>query len=141
MDFSHGRRRRGTTEVNLTPLLDIVFNLLIFFLITTTFVQNPGIEVELPKVSNAPEAGPSDPIIVAITAEGQYIHEGRVVTAAELSEQLASHWQKRQQQHTETAVIIQADAATPHGKVVEVMDLARKVGFEKLAIATEEAPR
>ena len=133
MDFSHKHRRRGLTEVNVTPLIDVVFNLLIFFVITTTFVQNPGIEVELPKASTAPGSQASDSVIIAITQQGQMIYEGRALSSEELRQTLNNHYAARKT----ATVIIQADEMTAHGKVVEVMDLARQGGFQSLAIATE----
>jgi len=118
--------------VNLTPLIDIVFQLLIFFLITTTFVQNPGIEVELPRANPDATMGKDSTVIVAVTKEGRVIHEGRAVSGEDLMERLTHHHKQR----PSAVVIIQADTATPHGKVVEVMDIARQAGFRQLAIAT-----
>jgi biopolymer transport protein ExbD len=136
VDFAGHRRRARMAEVILTPLIDVVFNLLIFFLITTTFVQNPGIDVDLPKATDAPIQPNADSVIIAITADGRVIHEGRVVSTDELREQLVRHHEQR----ADAMVIIQGDAKTDHGKVVEVMDIARQVGFRQLAIATEAEP-
>ncbi|OGQ78928.1 MAG: hypothetical protein A2289_04065 [Deltaproteobacteria bacterium RIFOXYA12_FULL_58_15] len=133
MEFASRRRRTRITEINLTPLLDIVFNLLIFFLITTTFVQNPGIEVNLPKATDAPVQPQADSVIIAVTSDGSLIYEGRRVSVGELEERLTEQHKRRKG----GTVIIQADSATSHGKVVEVMDLARRIGFADLAIATE----
>lgn len=129
---SDRRRRRGATEVNLTPLIDIVFQLLIFFLITTTFVQNPGIDVELPKASAEPSRNEQESVIIAVTAEGRIVHQGQAVSPEELTERLTEQHTQRQN----ATIIVQADTHTPHGKVVEVMDLARRIGFRQLAIAT-----
>lgn len=117
----------------MTPLIDIVFLLLIFFLITTTFVQNPGIEVDLPKASDAPITPNADSVIIAITENGRFIYEGRAVAPEELREKL----ERRYKQRKNAMVIVQADTETAHGKVVQVMDIARRVGFRQLAIATE----
>ncbi|MFC1611465.1 ExbD/TolR family protein [Myxococcota bacterium] len=133
MNFASRRRRSRITEVNITPLIDVVFNLLIFFLITTTFVQNPGIDVDLPRATDAPVQPQADSVIIAVTANGRLIHEGRAISDDELEHRLREHHKVRQN----AIVIIQADKATSHGKVVEVMDLARRVGFHDLAIATE----
>jgi biopolymer transport protein ExbD len=136
VDFASRRRRSRIAEVNLTPLIDVVFNLLIFFLITTTFVQNPGIEVDLPKATDAPVQPQADSVIIAVTDAGRLIHEGRAVSLEELEQRLSQHHEQREN----AMIIIQADARTPHGSVVEVMDLARRVGFADLAIATEAEP-
>ena len=132
MDFGSRKKRRGAAEMNITPLIDIVFQLLIFFLITTTFVQNPGIDVELPKAHTQPGKEQTENVIVAITEDGMIIHEGRSVSMEELGGRLADHFQQR----PTAVVIVQADTDTSHGQVVEVMDLAREVGFAQLAIAT-----
>lgn len=134
MNFSNpARKRRQPAEVNITPLVDIVFNLLIFFLITSTFVQNPGIEVDLPKASASPLTAESDNVILAVTSDGRLIFEGELVSDDELQGLLT----ERHAAEPTATVIIQADNTTDHGKVVRVMDLARKAGFAKLAIATE----
>ncbi|MCK5690544.1 biopolymer transporter ExbD, partial [Myxococcota bacterium] len=121
MNFRNKSKRERQSEINLTPLIDIVFNLLIFFLITSTSVQNPGIEVELPKSSDAPTQAQADNIILAITADGRIVQDGVAVSPEELVQKLTERHKKGQNQ----TVIIQADTTTAHGKVVEVMDIAR----------------
>ncbi|MEZ4271994.1 MAG: biopolymer transporter ExbD [Myxococcota bacterium] len=133
MQFRNRRKRRGVTEVNLTPLIDIVFQLLIFFLITTTFVQNPGIEVQLPKASSKPVVTEAENVIIGVTKEGLFVQDGKALAIDELRERLVSHLKQR----PNAMLVVQADTNTPHGKVVEVMDVARDVGFKQLAIATE----
>ena len=135
MNFSARDKKRGLTEINLTPLIDVVFILLIFFLITSTFVQNPGIEVQLPKASSAPPTSEQSSLVITVTEQGRIIHHGEAVALDELEVRLKSLHAKSPEQ----LVIVQADQATEHGQVVEVMDLARKVGFNMLAIATEGA--
>jgi biopolymer transport protein ExbD/biopolymer transport protein TolR len=132
VDFGTHHRRRTLSDINLTPLIDIVFNLLIFFLITTTFVQNPGIEVDLPKATSSPTTQQSDNVVIAITSDGRIIHEGKAVSVDELGERLREHHKQRPQ----ALVIVEADTATSHGKVVAAMDAARQAGFSQLAIAT-----
>ncbi|MEM6533577.1 MAG: biopolymer transporter ExbD [Myxococcota bacterium] len=133
MDFSNPRARRSPVEVNLTPLIDIVFILLIFFLITSTFVTNEGIEVDKPSAGSAEELSPSDSIAIALTKEGQYIHERSIFSKDELIERLAQYKEER----SGATIIIQGDTEANLGKVVELMDLARKAGFGNVAIATE----
>jgi len=135
MNFSSRDNKRGLTEINLTPLIDVVFILLIFFLITSTFVQNPGIEVQLPKASSAPPTTEQASVVITVTDQGRIIHHGEAVGIDELEIRLRGLHAKSPEQ----LVVVQADEATQHGKVVEVMDLARKVGFNMLAIATEGA--
>ncbi len=132
MDF-RTRNRRVISEINLTPLIDIVFNLLIFFVITSSFSQNAGIDVSLPKASATPTIQDEDNVHIAITPEGQVMYGGRAVSDDELRSSLTDH----HKQHPNVTVIIQADEKTGHGLVVKIMDIARTVGFEHLAIATQ----
>jgi biopolymer transport protein ExbD len=135
MNFRSNKSRRTPTEVNLTPLIDIVFQLLIFFVITTTFAENPGIEVDLPKASTDKRQNKDELIIITVTPEGRIIYKGNATGEAELKENLTIEKEERK----EAVVLIQADVGTPHGKVVGVMDIIREIGFSKLAIATSEA--
>ncbi len=133
MDFSSGRARRGAIEINLTPLIDVVFILLIFFLITSTFVTNEGIEVEKPSAGTADVLEPADNIAIGITKEGQFIHERSLFSTGDLRERLEQYKKDR----PEAAIIIQGDTAAQLGKVVELMDIARQVGYRDIAIATD----
>ena len=82
MEFRRRRGRRGASEINLTPLIDIVFQLLIFFLITTTFVQNPGIEVDLPnKVCGEISGGKSRGGVSLKLAPGKHTLESQKALA------------------------------------------------------------
>ena len=133
MNFSSKRNRRVPVEVNITPLIDIVFILLVFFLITATFVQNPGIEVDLPKASSSANKEQDDVLIVSLTKDANIILNGQILSADSLETKLEEIFKTR----SKATIIIQADAKTNHGNVVKVMDISRKIGFTKLAIATE----
>ncbi len=123
-------------NLDLAPMIDMVFQLLIFFMVTTTFTQaagNPGgIEVDLPK-SSAQEVTPQDDdVTVVITNTGELLVKGETVTVAQLKEQLIDAAKRNKN----TSVIIQADQEVHHGLVVEVMDLAKAAGLSRLGIAT-----
>jgi len=125
-------RRREDLRVEITPLIDVVFLLLIFFTITTTFVTTPGIRVRLPKASAA-ETQPDDhDATVVLTTEGEIIFAHRKVDIAELEQGLA----ELAASNADTMLIVQADEKVPHGRVVQVMDLAKGKGLQRLAIAT-----
>ena len=125
-----GRRK---PDVQMSPLIDVVFLLLIFFLITTTFVTNPGISVDLPKASTQEVPSESNSIIVALTVEGMLVHEGHALSRAELK----TVFERALAERPTATVIIQADEEVTHGRVVDIMDLAKTSGFDDLAIATE----
>lgn len=135
MNFRPARNRRAVDViVDVTPLIDVVFLLLIFFMITSTFVNSPGIEVELPKASNSDNSLQPQDIVIAISSEGDIIYEHKQVSLDELSARLESTIQEK----PDATVIVQADSEVFHGLVVRVMDIAKATGFSKLAIATRQ---
>ena len=136
MNFSTRTKNRGLTDINLTPLVDIVFILLIFFLITSTFVQSPGIDVNLPKANSSAETSQSQSIVITVDENGQLIYGGEVTDIGGLTDTLSKLF-KESPGHQ---IVIQADETTNHGAVVEAMDAAREAGFRKLGIATQAGP-
>jgi len=131
MQFSHRRRVRPTLDV--TPLIDVVLQLVIFFMLTTTFSLYQGINVNLPKVVKAEEHQEKD-LVVTITKENRVYLNDREVTVEELAETVKPLFVASQPR----VVVIRADQEVKHGKVVEVMDIVKGAGAEKLAIATEQ---
>ena len=128
------RKRRQDPHVELTPMVDVVFLLLIFFMISTTFVQTPGIAVKLPESSaKAMEREPKE-VKVYLSAKGE-IFLGEDQLSLEQARQRLGAYGKRAQEMT---FLLLANRDTRHGRVVQLMDLARESGFGKLAIATEE---
>ena len=127
-------------DINITPLTDIFLVLLIIFMVTTTAAveagqggAGAGVRVDLPKGSakelkQAPRDFP-----VAILADGRTVVEGKVVDGGALK----LRFQKLLKDAPEAQVIINADTGVAHGHVVEVMELAKQAGIERLAIATE----
>ena len=133
MDFSP-RRRRLPLILDLTPLIDVVFLLLIFFMVTTTFVPDAtGLQVDLPRSDSQQVVGESDDLTLAVGADGTIAIDGRALTL----EQVSAELRKAANNNPNTLIILEADTATAHGRVVEVMDLARGIGLTSFAIATE----
>ncbi|WP_245803884.1 ExbD/TolR family protein [Geothermobacter hydrogeniphilus] len=131
--------RRGSEEpkVDMTPMVDVVFLLLIFFMISTTFVETPGIDVNLPKSSlEVTEKKPQE-IKVFIDARGKIVIDEKQVSLKGLKERLKAMGAKT----AETTFVLMADRDVRHGRVVEVMDAAKEAGFVQLAIATEKTSR
>lgn len=123
------------SEINITPLTDIFLVLLIIFMVTTTAIHEAdrsGFEVSLPRAGKGAEPAPVRDLTVAILADGRTVLGGRVVGAAELAEAFDA----ARARSAATVVLIQADEGVPHGRVVAVMDLARRHGLARLAIAT-----
>jgi len=134
MNFA--RRPQEELTLDLTSLIDVVFLLLIFFMVTTTFSAQSGIGVNLPEAA-ARERPSTEAVSISIKATGTLFLDEHPVTHDELREQLKA---LEKQRGAETVVVIRADESVTHGRVVEAMDAARTAGFRKLAIATH-APR
>ena len=133
MNFSP-TRRRPPTVMELTPLIDVVFLLLIFFMVSTTFVsENSGLQVELPRSENRDLIPEGSDVALAIGADGSMEIDGRPVDLGELKQVLRASAEK----DPSTMVVVRADRTLAYGKVVEVMDLVRELGLTHFAIATE----
>lgn len=115
--------------MDTTPLIDIVFQLLIFFMLTSAFVYQPGIKVHLPKAVTS-ELASRETIVVTISGNSSLFLGSRAVTLKELE----SHLQKSAQSNP--SILIRADHQTALGRVVEVWDLCRAVGLRQVNIAT-----
>jgi len=124
------RRGRGQANIDLTPLIDVVFQLLIFFLLTATFQNNPSFKVKLPKAKNQDVTREPKAVVVNIGSSGEIEIEGKRVDDRELELRLCA----AAQEDTSTGVNIRADESTPHQFVVKVMDVAKVCGLEKLGI-------
>lgn len=134
MRFSDRRpSRREGGEINVTSLVDIIFNLLLFFMLTTSFSESAGLEIELPDAAAADVKVEANDLVVAITKEGTVLLRGVAVSVEELEEALRKH----KKEEPKGSLIVQADKEVPHGRVVEVIDAAKRVGVPRLGIATE----
>jgi biopolymer transport protein ExbD len=132
--MAFARRKREEPRVDLTPMVDVVFLLLIFFMISTTFVETPGISVQLPESSSQREIQVPEELKVHLSLAGEiYIGEEQL-SLDELRLLLAGYGS----QAREMNFALYADREARHGRVVQIMDLAREAGFGKLAIATEQ---
>ena len=131
MNFA--RSRRADVVVDVTPLIDIIFQLVLFFMVSTTFVTSPGIEVDLPRSSSDTILRDKDDINLWVTSDGAVYLDDAPVDWSTLQGALGS----AAQANPATLIIIKADRDVDHGRVVAVMDLARGLGLNRLAIATE----
>jgi biopolymer transport protein ExbD len=131
MRFSTTQRRQPA-EINVTSLVDIIFNLLLFFMLTTSFSQSAGLEVRLPSASTTDAEVRQRDLVVALTRDGHTVVEGKSLTA----EQLAARIAELQKGDAGATVIVQADKDVAHGRVVEVLDAAKAAGLKSVAIAT-----
>jgi biopolymer transport protein ExbD len=130
--FRKPRRKRGAIGLDMTPIIDCVFNLLIFFALSFNFGVTPGIKVKLPEAAAEAMKKERKEMTVSITKEGKVSLEGRAVTIEDLSREFRALYSI----NPEAMVIVQGDEEALHGKVVQVMDAAKAAGLSKLAIAT-----
>ncbi len=130
------RRRRArktdTSEVNLTPMLDVVFIMLIFFIVTASFVKEAGIEITRPPAATA-ERQERGNIMVAITANDQIWIDRRPVDPRFIRANI----ERLHAENPQGAVVIQADKDSKNGLLVQVMDAARLAGVKSVSLAAE----
>lgn len=126
------RPARRESELDSTPLVDVMFNLIIFFLLSSSFIMQPGIQIKLPQARTS-EVQPSRDIFILIDSRERVFLNDRGVKMAELAERLRGLIKEGRSK----TVIIKADEVVRHGRVVEAMDIAKQVGVERLIIATQ----
>lgn len=129
-----GRRSpyQDEAQVDLTSMLDIVFIMLIFFIVTSSFTKESGIEVNRPKASNAVSKKEAS-VFVAVTADNTIFIDKRQVDV----ERIQSTLQGLDIDLKSASLVIQADNLAYNGSVVRVMDAAKGAGITKIALATE----
>ena len=117
-------------SVDISPLIDCVFILLIFFIVTTTFVEETGVEVDKPQAASSVQLEKTS-ILLAITDKGEIVYGGREIGIAGVQPLV-----KRMMQKEEVPVIVQADQNVMSGLLVRVIDEAKLAGAVKVSIAT-----
>jgi biopolymer transport protein ExbD len=132
------QRSDERVDINLTPLIDVVFLLLIFFMVSTTFDRHAKLKVELPEASAKPAQQQQDPIVISIDAKGNYFINDRQLVNTRL-ETLKTALRKTVADKEDVSLVLRADAKTPHQAVVRAMDAASQLGLTRLSIATIEA--
>ena len=132
-------QRQVTEEVNvnLTPLIDVVFLLLIFFMVTTTFTRDTTLLINLPEASGEPMEVLPEQIVVLVAQNGAYSVNGRGLVNSEL-QTLMDAMEELSRGDNSLPVIITADANSSYQSVVTVMDAAAQLGFSQLNIATRQ---
>ena len=129
----HKRRSRALPAINIAPLIDMVFILLIFFLVTTTFVRDRGVEITRPQATVTQMLEPMA-MRVSITAGGAIYADGRQLELAQLRERVGLF----ARQSSTPSVVLVPDEQTPSGRLVEVLDTVRAAGVADVAVATRE---
>jgi biopolymer transport protein ExbD len=130
-----GTARQDEFEINVISLIDVLLTLLMFFVMTTTFVQHTAMKVSLPEASDAPIQPPKNPLIVIVDREGHYFIGSNEVLQPGV-ESLKEAIARAAGDDRSRPVTLRADAMTPHQSVVTAMDALAQLGFTRLAIAT-----
>lgn len=126
----HMQLEQGLKQIDIAPLIDIVFQLLIFFMLTSTFIAPSGIKVNLPRAISS-EATGAETLAIVITAENVTYLDNKILTLVELKTQLKKNRSK--------PIIIKADRRSSLGRVVEIWDMARDLGISNINIATVQS--
>jgi biopolymer transport protein ExbD len=126
------RRDEDESEINLTPMLDVVFIMLIFFIVTASFVKEAGIDVSRPPAATA-ERKERGNILVAITENDQIWMDRRQVDPRALRANI----ERLHAENPGGSVVIQADTKSKNGLLVQVMDAARLAGVKNVSLAAE----
>ena len=122
-------------EINLTPLIDVVFLLLIFFMVSTTFEHQSRIQIELPEATAQPNKPEEESLEILIDAQGRYFLGDQQVVNTELKT-LKGAIRKAVGEREAMPVIIRADARTPHQAVVRALDATSQLGLVHISLAT-----
>ena len=139
MNFS--RRNKQPLEITLTPMIDVVFLLLIFFMVTTTFSRQSELKVSLPEANGAEAETKEKMIVLTINAEGLYFLNGDDGLPHQLVNQKNETLHRALIQAAGNSrllpFVISADGKTPHQSVVTALDIASQLGFKRITFATK----
>ena len=125
-------RTRTDIQLDITPIVDTVFNLLIFFALSLNFIVTPGIKVNLPESVTEEIVREREEIVIVIDKDNRIFIDKNPLSIEKLFQVL----KKSAQRDRDTLVIIQADEKVSHGNVVKMLDTAKRAGLSRLAIAT-----
>ncbi|MBN1256992.1 MAG: biopolymer transporter ExbD [Planctomycetes bacterium] len=123
----------GEVGIDISPLIDCVFILLIFFIVTTTFVEETGVEVDKPQAASSVRLEKTS-ILIALTEKGEVVYGGRDIGISGIQPLV-----KRMLQKEDVPVIIQADTASQSGLMVRIIDEAKLAGATKVSVATSKS--
>lgn len=126
-------------DLNLTPLIDVVLLLLIFFMVSTTFVDESRLKIQLPQASAEPAPERRTPLVVEVTASGEFRVDGKTLLNASPTTLFAAVAKLAGEQR-DVPITIRADARATHQSVVTAMDVVGRLGFRAINIATVNDP-
>ncbi len=124
-------RRRNKIVINITSLIDVIFLLLIFFLVTSTFSEQPALRIDLPRAASSGIARREE-MVLSVTREGNFFLDQEPVERGRLPELLAAGARGRE----EPTLVLKADRQVTYGLIVELMDISRRAGLENIVALT-----
>lgn len=128
-------RRREELSINLTPLIDVVFLLLIFFMVSTTFTKEGSFKVDLPEASSGQEETETKQVVVSIDRSGRYFINDQALNDSELETLKGALQKLKASLKKDQPIVIKADAEAAHQAVVKVLDAAGQLGLTRISIA------
>ena len=131
------KERKEPVGVNLTPLIDIVFLLLIFFMVSTSFTRETQLQIDLPEADGQAVESDDEVMTLLVNRGGAYAINGRALAASD-KETLQKGLQLEAEGDFQQSLLIVADANATHQSVVTAMDVAGRLGFVNLRISTQE---
>jgi len=131
MDFVPAKKGRGVI-INVTSLIDVMFLLLIFFMVSSTFKNQPAIDLTLPRSSSAVDSTET-PTVVYLTRDSRLFIDDRAVERDDLMDEL----RRRQAATGEDRVVLRADEHAEHGAVVDLIDLIKESGYRRVSLAAK----
>lgn len=139
MKFRKRTRKRATTNVNLTPMIDVVFNLLIFFMLSSTFVVQSSIQIEMPVAEGATELEQKDlSVTLTYSPDGPgkiYLDTEEIPSLTALSQRLSDEVQRQ----PNVQLLVRTDARVDTARLVEVLGIANSAGIKRLGIGAQPA--
>lgn len=133
--MNYRRPRRESTSLDITPLIDVVFQLIIFLVVTTTFSNAPGIKVDLPRSKSVDFVESREQLSVLVQSDGRLFMQGREIDKAELQRLLT----ERAKTDADATLILNGDTQANLGLVVELMDLSRRSGVSRIHLGAQPA--
>ncbi|MBN2001030.1 biopolymer transporter ExbD [candidate division KSB1 bacterium] len=133
MQFKETRKK--SQGINITSLIDVMFILLIFFMVSSSFIEQPGMKLELP-TTKSQEVAKIENLVIYISKEGDIQLNEIPVALENLPEEI----KKLVPQLDEKTIILKADKESAHGLIVQVMDISKRNGLEKIVIGTKIEP-
>ena len=128
------KRANRDFSIDISSLVDVLFTLLIFFSLTSTFVKESGLKVDLPKATSDTPLVSAEKFEIAISSDGRVALGGTEVSSEEEIKEFLSKFDT--DMRLKYVMVIKADVTTPHGKVTEVLDILKSLKFENIAVAT-----